>query len=136
MFPLIAMILQAAAVQAAEKPDVAQSFVDTAIKYAFAALLSYVGASLQFGRKLSAHDKALQERMNENQRQTNHKLESLDRDMTRLSAEVWGPQGASGLRKDVNELQEDIRQQGETLAEILGHVRVLHEKLNLRPETP
>lgn len=84
------------------------------VRYTATALATYVIASVQFGKKLEKRDNAL-----------NSRLGDIERDVARLSSEVWGPHGESGLRKEVGELQRDVKEQTKTLGEILATVRLL-----------
>lgn len=109
---------------------VAKPWWNAVLGYALSALLGWVAASIQFGRKLEARDKALRQQMHEDRVTESARLDTLDREIARVGAEVWGPKGESGLRKDVNNLQTEIAKQTITLTEILASVKMLVETNN------
>ena len=117
--------------QEAAVPLVSPQVLDAAARYALVALVGWVAASLQYGRKLTAADTAIRALMVKHQGETNARLETLERDVARVGAEVWGPKGESGLRLEVSNMHGTISQHGETLVRILSEVRQVAESLSI-----
>lgn len=109
------------------------AWIDASVRYALVLLIGWVAAAMQFGKKLSAHDKALRAVIDENQRVNTARYDQMDRDISRLSSEVWGPHGESGLRKDVNELQLEVKAQTKLLTQILTTVKHIHRTSTGKP---
>lgn len=118
--------LQTAAADAATAPE---AWWDSVLRYAGTAalsgLLSWALATIQSGKKLRAHEERMLSEIRQQGAAANGRIDEVGRELERVKAEVWGPQGESGLRKDVATLQQTIQQQTVTLTEILTKVNLL-----------
>jgi hypothetical protein len=92
------------------------------VNYLLVGLAGWVVASLRFEHRLTKSDKDHGTRM-----------DKLEKEVAKITAEVWGPNGENGLSKHVAQLQTESHEQSRTLAEILAHVKILSKHFGTEP---
>lgn len=124
------MLILDSTIQAASNQQLSSAlWWEMVLRYAgtagLSALVSWALATIQFGKKLRGHEERMLTAIRDQGVDANDKIDEVRRELDRVKAEVWGPQGESGLRKDVVTIQQTIQQQQITLAEILTKVTML-----------
>ncbi len=124
-----------AAFAAVAEPTTGAGWFDMVVRYLVAGLVGWVASSVQFSKKLKAHEDKVIATIDDQTKKTNDRIdkananvEEVKRELAKVAAEMWGPHGESGLHKDVGVLKEQMARQAVTLAEILTTVRMLAEK--------